>query len=96
MQLIICCILGTYLYIETNTGGTNQKARLNSRIFPSSDGQFNCLYFWYHMYGQSKLLNINARFSSSLLLNCRDIFKSFISKSEKLKSYITLVSDCIA
>ncbi|KAJ8050465.1 MAM and LDL-receptor class A domain-containing protein 2 [Holothuria leucospilota] len=45
--------LGHYIFIETSQGGTGFKAWLVSEYIPATDGGFNCLSFWYHMYGNA-------------------------------------------
>ena len=41
--------LGHYIYTEASGINKDQKARLQSRNFPPTNGR--CLSFWYHMYG---------------------------------------------
>lgn len=45
---------GHYLYFEASFGQQGDNAWLVSQYIPATDGNFNCLAFWYHMFGESK------------------------------------------
>ncbi|XP_071851180.1 MAM and LDL-receptor class A domain-containing protein 1-like isoform X5 [Apostichopus japonicus] len=45
--------LGHYLYFEASFGQQGDNAWLVSQYIPATDGNFNCLAFWYHMFGET-------------------------------------------